>query len=327
MIFKPPLQLTGLHPPMEAISFTGVALEIEGLLSLVVQFAEEASLCRLEATAALAQRRMVCLASLPCLAPWAAALARRGLQVVLEPRCSAEEAHRTLKHCCGALRDVNAPLRPQPLLVGRSSLQALESLAASFCEVCPGWPGGKQLLEFGFDPAEVQRMSARDAHVSSRPVRASWYGGRFDDPPGVQTLHLEINGRLAFLEDQLAPTPFLDLCLGERVPEFTWVQVALWGGMRDLEQSLKPELSVFRLLSSGCGAVSLGRMPEGSPLHAALCSDGVLHGLLAMAPFSSVAPPTYKMPPERFHLIPASSETPFVYRVLRLMQWFLQKLQ
>jgi len=318
MIFKPPLQLTGLHPPMEAISFTGVALEIEGLLSLVVQFAEEASLCRLEATAALAQRRMVCLASLPCLAPWAAALARRGLQVVLEPRCSAEEAHRTLKHCCGALRDVNAPLRPQPLLA------ALEGLAARYCEVRPGWLGNKQLLEFIFDPAKVRCMAGRGAHVRSLPVRMSWYGGRFDDPPGEQTLQLEINGRLLFLEDHVAaPAPFLDLYLGEKMPEFTWVQVAMWGGVQDLDQRPKPELSVFRLLSSGCRTVTLGRMPTGSPLHAALCSHGVVRGLLALAPFSSVEQPTY----ERFHLIPASSETPFVYRILRLMQWFLQELQ
>lgn len=312
---------------MAVLGFTDVALDIHGLLGLITRFMDSASLCHLEASGAKTRGCIVHASAVPRQTAWAVALARRGLRVDLEPGCGAEEAHRELKRSCGALRDVFAQSLPEPLALGPERLKALESLLANFRESCPGWRGGKHLLDFAFNPAEVQRLDAENSPLRSVLARSRPCSGPFDESRGgVQTLHLELNCRLALQESLLVPTLFLDLCLGEPVREFTWVQVMVWGEQRDLDGGRQPELSVLRLLSSGCGNLSLGRIEEGSPLHAALSSNGTLHALVAFSPYSGVEPLKYRGPPERSHY-KVQSGAGFTYSFVAAMQWLFRKLQ
>lgn len=314
---------------MASADLTGAVLDIDGLLGPLVQFAEEVSLCRLEATAATIANRIYQLSTVPCqsAAPWALTLARHGLRVALEPGCQARCAHRTMKRlCCGALRDVYIALPPEPLLLSPASLRSLEGLAESFWDASPHWPGGKQLIQFVFDPEEVYSLGGEGRPLRSSPVWSSSQKGYPDDPKRSLTMHLELNCRLAFAEDQLEPAIFLDLCLSEKMPEFTWVQVMLWGSMDDLDQSHKPELSVFRLLSRGSSTMGLGRLREGSTLRAAASSHGALHAMVAFAPYSSVEPPKCPAPAANCSWVPHSGDMKFMYRCLRLMQWFFNKL-
>mmetsp|Transcript_15403 Transcript_15403/g.32132 ORF Transcript_15403/g.32132 Transcript_15403/m.32132 type:complete len:290 (+) Transcript_15403:33-902(+) len=283
---------------MDKLHIVNSVCSIDGLLSLIAKYADASALCFMEAAAEWLWRAFEREEGRGGEGPWHSALAQRGLRVQLQSTSEDAGVHRLLKRLFRSLRAFSLPSRWQGPLEGTGQVLRLERVLRRFDEACEGWPGCRYLLEFAFDPTEVQETAAGDASVGPPPRPAlSLPRPRI----GLAPLCLEVSAqammtRMGRVEQSL----FLSLRLGKPVPMAAEVQVMVWCWAPDcdegaaspeahcsLREASLPEVHRLRL-PSGCTSGSITKVEVGSCLHSALVSHGMVYTLLAFSPRTHV---------------------------------------
>lgn len=275
--------------------------QLDGLLGHVACCLALPSLCRLEETSRLLSSSFIQASACTEYAPLRLVAATRGFAMQLGgPPLGGEEVHRRLKRFLVAIHGAESPANWQWPLHSLEQAERLAMLVTRFrmafqmdSKADAADRGRVHLLEFAFQPSEVQRaVSVEDA----RPAESSQYYGSFHPSLGVKCLLLEAFGQsMVTRQGEVSTVMYLVLRLGRPVPRNTYVKALLWSGERagpdDDRGVLEPEDPVVaesvERLPAGCAASSLSQVVAlGSPLHKALTSHGTLRALLAFAPFA-----------------------------------------
>ncbi|CAE7448628.1 unnamed protein product [Symbiodinium necroappetens] len=277
------------HP---AISSLSLAFDI-GLLGRTAAFLDATGLCNLEACARFVQGAFHATSSNPEEAPWRRAAVQRGLCVMESSSLLlSAEIHRRLKRFYGKLSLVTSPANWLWPIHGLDGASRLEKITEGFLQSCRSLR--VHLLEFAFDPADVQKVlsTANAWSPPPLPAKSNQYQGTFQSFLGVRALHLEVSVQpLMTRQGGVECALFLELRLGQSLLESAWAHVLVWSGTeafpgdaRGGEEPDEPMSAMQVRLPKGCVCSSLQRVARGSVLQQALTSHGTVRTLLAFEP-------------------------------------------